>query len=243
MTEFGKMRTQCRKCETDYQRNRYQTNEKFREEVIKINEKSRKGKQAFLQEQKEQGIEPEGEKTCSKCAKTKHVKCFRFNRLTCRDCERDNPTEKFKRNIRSRIHMYLKDKTKHTIEYLGCNYDLYFEWMFYNNFSLETHGKEWHIDHVIPLCHFDKEDPDDVDIAFNWRNTTPLSIQDNLSKNRKISVAQVQEHWTRLVAFHEEKNIEMPPQFTDLFAKHLDAGNPLEPPPPLVPGNLDEELG
>ena len=62
-------------------------------------------------------------------------------------------------------------ETKHTIEYLGCNYD-------------------------------------------NW-----------------------------LVAFHEEKNIEMPPRFTDLFAKHLDAGNPLEPPPPLVPGNLDEELG
>jgi hypothetical protein len=87
------------------------------------------------------------------------------------------------------------------------------------------------------------DDPDDVDVAFNWRNTTPLSIQDNLSKNRKISVAQVQEHWTMLVAFHKEKNIEMPPRFKHLFAKHLDAGNPLEPPPPLIPGNLDEELG
>ena len=86
INDFGKMKPQCKKCLSDYQRNKYQKDEKFRELVIKLNDKSRKGKQAFLQEQKEQGIEPEGEKTCSKCAKTKHVKCFRFNRLTCRDC-------------------------------------------------------------------------------------------------------------------------------------------------------------
>ena len=35
----------------------------------------------------------------------------------------------------------------------------------------------------------------------------------------------------------------MPQKFIDLFAKHLDAGSPLEPSLPLTTGNVCEELG
>jgi hypothetical protein len=37
----------------------------------------------------------------------------------------------------------------------------------------------------------------------------------------------------KLLDYHKEKNIEMPQKYIDLFAKHLDAGNPLEPSLPL----------
>ena len=37
---------------------------------------------------------------------------FRYNRLKCRDCERDDPKEKFKRYIRTRIYNCLRNKNK-----------------------------------------------------------------------------------------------------------------------------------
>jgi hypothetical protein len=52
---------------------------------------------------------------------------------------------------------------------------------------LENHGKEWHIDHVIPISKFDLNNQEEQILAFNWRNTMPLSCKENLSKNNKIT--------------------------------------------------------
>ena len=71
----------------------------------------------------------------------------------------------------------------------------------------------------------------------------PLAARDNLSKNRKIIIPQIEQHYHHLLIYHKEKNIEMPQEFIDLFAKHLVAGNPLEPSLPLTSGNGCEELG
>jgi hypothetical protein len=64
-----------------------------------------------------------------------------------------------------------------------------------------------------------------------------------LSKNNKIIPAQVIGHMQKLEEFHNQHNIEFPLIFRTLFAKHLDAGSPLEPLPPLPSGNVGEELG
>ena len=53
----------------------------------------------------------------------------------------------------------------------------------------------------------------------------------------------IQEHFKNLQKYHEENNIELPQKFIDLFAKHLVAGNPLEPLLPLHDGNIVKELG
>jgi hypothetical protein len=63
-------------------------------------------------------------------------------------------------------------------------------------------------------------------VAFNWRNTMPLSAVENLSKNKNIIPEQVEQHFNHLKNYHREKNIELPQQFIDLFAKHLVAGIP-----------------
>jgi hypothetical protein len=76
--------------------------------------------------------------------------------MKCRDCEREDPLDKFKRAIRCRIyHAILKNKP--TIEYLGCSSNEYIQWMNDHSldFTIENHGKIWHIDHVIPLSKFD----------------------------------------------------------------------------------------
>ena len=86
------------------------------------------------------------------------------------------------------------------------------------NYNIENRGKDWHIDHVIPLSNFNLDDNEQQLIAFNWRNTMPLSAKENLSKNNKILKPQIEQHLKKLLDYHKEKNIEMPHKYIYLFA-------------------------
>jgi len=105
------------------------------------------------------------------------------------------------------------------------------KWLTFNDvgYTLNNRGKNWHIDHVIPLSKFNLNDENEQQIAFNWRNTTALSPTENLKKNNKIVSSQIETHLNKLITYHRENNIEMPEKYINLFAKHLVAGSPLEP--------------
>lgn len=166
---------------------------------------------------------------CKYCKEVKAKTHFRHNRLKCKDCERDDPVEKLKRYVRSRIYGCLKGKKdKHTNEYLGCTSDEYIKWILdnTNNFTLDNYGKVWHIDHVIPLSKFNVENEQESFIAFNWRNTMPLLAKENLAKNNKILKSQIEQHLQKLKIYHIENSLELPQIYIDLFAKYLEAGNP-----------------
>ena len=106
---------------------------------------------------------------------------------------------------------------------MGCSSNEYFNWIFKynNNYNLDNYGAEWHIDHVIPLSKFDLNVLEQQLIAFNWRNTMPLSCIENLSKNNKILQSQVDTHYKKLVEYHLENKLDLPQVYIDLFAKHL----------------------
>ena len=211
---------------------KYQQDEEYRKKQIKNAREFKNNKVVIRQElkllkQQEIGFD---NKKCNYCYLVKHETKFRFNRLKCRDCERDEPLDKFKRVVRSRIYLSL-NKDKKTIEYLGCTSNDYLKWLLTNNnhYTLENRGKEWHIDHVIPLSKFNLDDEEEQTIAFNWRNTMPLSCKENLSKNNKIIKEQIEQHYKKLIEYHKENELDLPQVFIDLFAKHLVAGSPLEP--------------
>jgi len=239
---FYKSRKICKECISEKRRDHYHKDEEHRLKLIQMASTFKHNKVLERQKQKIEEI-GEDNKKCSFCNAIKHKSHFRYNRLKCRHCERDEPLDKLKRIIRTRIWSALKIKTKHTIEYLGCSSNDYLEWILnYNkNYNIENRGKVWHIDHVIPLCKFNLDDLDEQLIAFNWRNTMPLSAKENLTKNSKIIKPQIEQHLEKLLDYHKEKNLEMPQTYIDLFAKHLDAGNPLEPSLPLTIGNICEE--
>ena len=113
-----------------------------------------------------------------------------------------------------------KNKTKHSVEYLGCTSQEYLNWMltYDANYDLNNHGSEWHIDHIIPLSTFNLENEEEQLLAFNWRNTMPLKAKLNLSKNNKIIKTQVDAHLEKLKKYHIENNIKLPQKFIDLFA-------------------------
>ena len=222
----------CKECHNYKRRQRYKTDEEHRIKLIKMSSDFKHEKmierQKILEEhQISIGVD---NKQCKYCDEIKHKDRFRYNRLKCRDCERDEPIDKFKRNIRSRIYscLHSKQRNLHSVDYLGCSSHAYFDWIFnYNKkYVIENHGKEWHIDHVIPLSKFILTDESEQLLAFNWRNTMPLSSGENLSKNNKIIKQQISAHLIKLQEYHITNKLDLPQVFIELFAKHLDAGNP-----------------
>jgi hypothetical protein len=158
----------------------------------------------------------------------------------------NDPSFKFMKVVRSRIRSALEHKQMSSIQYLGCNSVEYYNWIEYNmddRYNIDEHGKVWHIDHVIPLAQFDLTDEKEQLLAFNWRNTSPLEAKENLQKNKNIIRTQIIEHLSKLRQYHNEKNIELPDEYIELYARHLDAGNSLEPMIPSNSGNANGELG
>ena len=227
---FIKNRKICVECNNDKRRTKYEADETHRVILIQRATDFKQKRAIKRSKQKEEEIGLDNKK-CSCCNNIKHQTKFRYNRLKCRECERDDPIEKLKRVIRSRIIGALTQKNKHTIEYLGCNTPEYLDWLLKNEFgyTLENRGKEWHIDHIIPLSHFNLENEDEQQLAFNWRNTMALSAKENLSKNSKIIKSQIEQHYKNLLEYHKEKQLDLPQVYIDLFVKYLVAGSPLEP--------------
>jgi hypothetical protein len=123
----------------------------------------------------------------------------------------------------------LISKKLHVVDYLGCCGNDYFKWLKFSDSNYEVKNANWHIDHVIPISKFNILNEDEQLLALNWRNTMPLPASENLSKNNKIIKEQIITHINKLEEYHKENNIEFPNSFKELFAKHLDAGTPLEP--------------
>jgi hypothetical protein len=228
----------CNDCNNINRRKKYQENEEFRMKKREEGINYKKKKKAIRDEIKETNLKKleqeigEDNTMCKYCNNVKAKTRFRHNRLKCKDCEREDPFEKFKRYVRTRIYNCLKgNKTKHAHEYLGCTPPEYLNWILYHtsDFTLENYGQVWHIDHIIPLSKFDFANDQDRLIAFNWRNTMPLLAKENLSKNNKILKPQIERHITTLKNYHSENKIELPQIYIDLFAKYLAAGIPLEP--------------
>jgi hypothetical protein len=237
-TLFIRNTKKCKDCNNNKRRNDYQEIEelRIRKRLEGINYKKRR--KVIRDEIKLAEITKLEEEIgqdntiCKYCNEVKAKTRFRHNRLKCKDCERDDPTEKLKRYVRTRIYNCLKGhKTKHAHEYLGCMPDKYLKWILFNasEFTLENYGQVWHIDHIIPLSKFNFNNEEDKFMAFNWRNTMPLLAKENLTKNNKVLKPQIEKHLATLMEYHIENNIELPQIYIDLFAKHLAAGNPLEP--------------
>ena len=241
---FIKPRKICKECNNKRRKEKYDTDEEHRLKTIKQASEFKHNKVVERQKKKLEEI-GEGNKKCSVCSEIKSKDNFRHNRLKCKICIRDEPVEKLKRSVRGRIWYAIRSKTMHTIEYLGCNYNNYLQWIlkYDERYDLDNRGKVWHIDHVIPLSRFDLEDEEEQLIAFNWRNTMPLSAHENLSKNARIDKSQIEKHVAYLKEYHEERKIDFPQEFIDLFAKHLVDGKPLKQSLPLQLGNILEEHG
>ena len=197
---FIKNRNICKECNNNKRKEKYKTDEEHRIKIIEQVTTFKHNKVIEKQKLKETEIGI-GNIKCNYCNEIKLNERFRHNRLKCKDCEREEPISKIIRNVRSRIISAIKNKSKHTISYLGCNCSDYLKWLLKNenSYTFENYGKEWHIDHVIPISKFDITNEEQQLLAFNWRNTMPLSVEENLKKNNKIIKSQIEQHYKNLL--------------------------------------------
>lgn len=95
-----------------------------------------------------------------------------------------------------RLRIRLNDAIRHNykvgsaIRDLGCSIlelKKYLEKQFKEGMTWKNHGK-WHIDHRLPLKHFDLTDRNQLLRAVNYTNLQPMWAKDNLSKGDKILV-------------------------------------------------------
>jgi hypothetical protein len=133
-----------------------------------------------------------------------------------------------------RLHQSI-NKIKRTQEYVGTSFEQVAEWLEFNftsDMNWKNHGSVWDIDHVIPVCKWDLKDEKQVDVCFNWKNLSPLASRLNrIEKRANIDKEQLTRHVSKLKEFYDKKqmNKDELEQFIILhWARHLDAGNPLE---------------
>ena len=150
----------------------------------------------------EHGIEKYSCKPCDGSSKCSHgklksvcVDCDGGSICACgiarNRCKIHDPLNHLISLVRRRIRHALKNKTKSSIEYLGCDADeyvLYLEDKFRDGMTWGNQGNVWHIDHIKPI--FFKENdqrPDEEEISkrLHYTNTQPLLVAENMEKGNR----------------------------------------------------------
>lgn len=93
---------------------------------------------------------------------------------------------------RARIRCALKglNKSQTTQELIGCSIEelkAHLESQFEPWMTWENYGRYgWHVDHIIPISHYDLNDPQQLKDACNYKNLKPMHWRANIIKRDKI---------------------------------------------------------
>ena len=107
-------------------------------------------------------------------------------------CKVCSPYGHLRQTVAGHIRYALKsEKSKHTIEYLGCTiaeFRKHIESQFKPDMTWDNHGT-WHIDHIVPIkFKADGQPPtmENVIERLHWTNTQPLWALENISKGNRF---------------------------------------------------------
>ena len=208
-SDTGKHRSQCKECRKLYVN-------QYRRDIVSG---SREKKYITVVDNKKQCIKCREFKDLSQFPKrdTKHG-----YRHECKDCKRQimnkyydevyNEVRRNKKqtdieyrlmcNHRNYIHKCLTKftKTSRSLVYLGCTLTIFKNWLEYQfdvDMTWDNYGTYWTVDHVLPLDLFNLDNIEHQNIAFNWKNTRPVT--DNSSKGNKL---QLYSYFNVLVSAH-----------------------------------------
>lgn len=100
------------------------------------------------------------------------------------------PSFRLKTNLRARLlfaflNYSVDGKTKNASEY-GIDFDAIIRYLLKRK-PKDFDRKMYHIDHVVPLCRFDFNKPEQIRMAFLPENHQWLSKKDNIRKGSKLT--------------------------------------------------------
>jgi hypothetical protein len=188
LKDFNKMskvkcgvRSYCRECQKiDSKKYRLENKEKIKEYNTKWNKENQEYYKKYFEEYYIINYEKE---------KERKLKWSRDNREYSNNYQKKRKKEDILFNIisnmRNSVNRYLKYKSKHTFEIIGCSPQLlkeHLENQFVDGMSWDNRS-EWHIDHITPLSSAKTED--ELYKLCYYTNLQPLWAEDNLKKSNK----------------------------------------------------------
>jgi hypothetical protein len=206
------------------------------------NKKEWKEKEHTRNQKKMEELDENKQKECRECQEQKSIVDFRMNRNICKECERkvnreymldkrhNEPIFKMISLCRVRLIQAIgkQNKKQETTSYLGENINTIKDWLefcFEDAMTWDNQGSFWHIDHVIPVSRFNLKNEEDVIRCFNWKNLSPLTKKENLTKSHNIIPSQIQEHINKLRLFvstyNTDKHNEIEEYISNVFLPYL----------------------
>lgn len=132
--------------------------------------------------------------------KEKSIKYYHEHKDKIREYKKERQKYKIKndikyklaKNLRNRLYYTLQNNTKHapTLELIGCsieNFKNHIESQFTSEMNWGNYGKEWDIDHSIPLSILNLEIKEEQEFGMNFKNCKPLNSKLNRSKYNYIN--------------------------------------------------------
>jgi len=176
------VRSYCRECQSiESKKYRIDNKEKIKEYNTKWNKENQEYYKKYFEEYNKLNYEKE---------KERKLKWSRDNKEYSNNYQKQRKKEdilfRLKTNIRTSVNRYLKYRSKHTFEIVGCTPQFlkeHLESQFIDGMTWENRS-EWHIDHIIPLSSAKTED--EVYMLCHYKNLQPLWAEDNLKKSNKI---------------------------------------------------------
>lgn len=105
---------------------------------------------------------------------------------------RARPVSRIAASCRERVRHCLRregvEKNQSTFDLIGCSpafFKTHIESQFTNGMSWDNYGREWEIDHKIPICKFDLLNEVERFQAFHYSNCQPLTKYDNRTKSKR----------------------------------------------------------
>jgi len=189
LTDFNKMskvkcgvRSYCRECQKiESKKYRLENKEKIKDYNTKWNEENQEYYKKYFEEYYIINYEKE---------KERKLKWFRDNKKYSNNYQKQRKKEdilfKIISNMRNSVNRYLKHRSKHTFDIVGCSPEFlkeHLENQFVVGMGWDNRG-EWHIDHINPLSSAKTED--EIYNLCHYTNLQPLWAEDNLKKSNKI---------------------------------------------------------
>ena len=103
------------------------------------------------------------------------------------------------------------EKTKPSIEYLGCSAE-YFKEYIISKMTPDMTFDNIHFDHIKPISKFDLEDENELLKCCHYTNFQPLIVSDNLEKSNKWN-DEDDKYWCENICGKEIKDLYIPVQF------------------------------
>jgi hypothetical protein len=93
--------------------------------------------------------------------------------------------------MRARANKLFKlANSKFTSRSIGCNAEQLCQWLesqFKRGMTRDNYGPVWHIDHIVPLSHFDLFNPMHRAMANHYTNLRPMFAKENMSRGARIT--------------------------------------------------------